>query len=319
MRAAGEKRDDGDPEPDSEIIRQTVTLSWPVEACGKTFHAALLKIGEAGGNSLRDVWRDAQKPLKSLSRQWHFRPSIPSRSRRGQADETAGGISRNREREILNQTATIMRSGFGRDLGSRGRYGWELSKTAADLKTYFSQDYKPTICTGAPGFAEYYEKKLAPLGGQSVEFRTLTSDAELLAKASAVKFVESVRNLPGGHPALGGASLATLRKPVASGDDVKSLILRLLESANADREAIAEVANAESSYEALKKLDAIGLSDAGIASKSQRGDLQEALGRIEATIRLAAYRAQYDAFWLSFSNSLKDIRAAHSEHCLCGS
>jgi hypothetical protein len=212
-----------------------------------------------------------------------------------------------------------MRSGFGRDLGSRGRYGWELSKTAADLKTYFSQNYKPTICTGAPGFADYYEKKLAPLGGQSVELRTLTSDADLLAKASAVKFVESMRNLPGGHPAWGGAGLTTLRKPVASGDDVKSRMLRLLESANADSDAIAEVAKAETSYDALKRLDAIGFADAGIASKKQRSDLQQALARIEAAIRLAAYRAQYDAFWLSFSNSLKDIRAAHAEHCLCGS
>ncbi|HKJ62506.1 MAG TPA: hypothetical protein VKA94_11040, partial [Hyphomicrobiales bacterium] len=97
------------------------------------------------------------------------------------------------------------------------------------------------------------------------------------------------------------------------------LILRLLEAANAEQNAIAKVAEAGNSYVALERLDRIGLSDAGISSRRQRADLQQALARIEAAIRLAAYRAQYDAFWLGFSNSLKDIGAAHAEHCVCGS
>ncbi|HKJ61003.1 MAG TPA: hypothetical protein VKA94_03280, partial [Hyphomicrobiales bacterium] len=208
MRANAEKApDDDDAQQHQTIIRQSVALSWPVTSCGRSYYSALQKIGKAGGNSLKDAWRDAQRPLKSMSRQWHFRPSVPKRSRRKQEGETIGAISRNRERAILIETGAIMRSGFGRDLGSRGRYGWEISKTAADLNTYFSQDYKPSICTGALAFAAYHEEKLAPLAGTSVRLRALASDAELLAKASAVAFIESVRNLSGGHPAWGGAGL----------------------------------------------------------------------------------------------------------------
>lgn len=320
MRArSDETPDEDDAQPDQTVIRQTVALSWPVAECGRTYHAALQKIGLSGGNNLRDVWRDAQRPLKSMSRRWHFRPSVPGRSRRGQEDRGAGTISRNRERAILLETGSLMRSGFRRDLGSRGNYGWEISKTAADLKSYFSQDFNPAICTGAPEFAAYYEEKLAPLGERSVRMRILSSDAALLAQANVVEFVESVRNRPGGHPAWGGAGLKALRKPVSSGDDMKARILRLLKSANAEEEAIALVAKAENAYEALKKLDQIGLKDAGISSRSRRADLRQSLARIEAAIRLAAYRAQYDAFWLSFANSLKDIHAAYREHCVCGS
>ena len=318
MRAHGEKAPDD--EDQQVIIRQTVALSWPIAPCGRSYHSALQKIGEAGGNALREVWRNARRPLKSMSRRWHFRPSVPKRSRRrGRNNETTGTISRKGERAILIETRSIMRSGFRRDLGSRGRYGWEISKTAADLKTYFSQDYNPSICTGAPDFAAYHEEKLSPLANTSTRLQKLASDAEILAGASVVKFIESTRNLPGGHPAWGGASLKTLQKPVSSGDGMKSLVLRLLESANAKPDAVAEVAKRKNAYEALKILDRIGLRDAGIPSRRRRAELRQVLGHIEAAVRLVAYRAQYDAFWLNFSNSLKDIRAAHKEYCVCGS
>lgn len=317
MRAQDEKEPK---EKDQTIIRQTVALSWPVASCGRNYHSALKKIGETGGNSLRDVWRDARRPPKSMSRRWHFRPSIPKRSRRRQRGEGDGAISRKRKRAILTKAGSIMRSGFRRDLGSRGRYGWEISKTAADLKTYFSQGFNPSICTGALAFADYHEEKLSPLGDTSVRLQELASDAEILAKASVVKFIENMRNLPGGHPAWGGAGLKVLQKPVSSsGDDMKSLILRLLESTNAKPDAIADTAKAENTYQVLKILDRIGLKEAGVSSRRLRADLRQVLGQIEAAVRLKTYRAQYDAFWLNFSNSLKNIRAAHKEHCVCGS
>ncbi|MBX2804375.1 MAG: hypothetical protein KTR19_00255 [Hyphomicrobiales bacterium] len=320
MRAEDEEEtDESAPPPEQTSISKTVALSWPVESCGRNYHSALKAIGEAGGNTLRDEWRDARRPLKSVSRRWHFRPSVPRRSRRGSAEQNAKAISRNREREILIDTGKIIRSGFRRELSSRGRYGWALTKTAADLKGYFSQDYLPTICTGVEGFASYYEGKLAPLGKRSLRMSALTRDAEILARTRVVDFIESVRNLPGGHPAWGGSGLESLKKSISSGDDMKALIVRLLESARAEPDAIAEIVKAETSYDALVRLDRIGLSKAGISPRKRRRNLQQVLARIEAAVRLVAYRSQYDAFWLSFYGSLEDIRDAHAEHCVCGS
>ena len=300
--------------------QKTVALSWPSSSCSRNFHSALLRIGDSGGNELREAWRAAQSPAASMSRRWHFRPSVPPRSRRNSRDDSsAGPISSSRERTIMTETASLMSSGFGRDLSSRGRYGWTISKTADDLKKYFTQQHIPSICTGALGFAAYYEEQLAPLGRRSDTLASLARDAVTLARTRAVAFVESARNLPGGHPAWGGAGLDTLKPSAAPGGDLKSLIVRMLRAVNADGETITEAGAAPNAYDAIRLLDETGLSDAGVPSRNRRAELGQALAAVEAAARIEAYRDQYDRFWKGFSGSLQAIRAAHAEHCACGS
>lgn len=297
-----------------------VSLSWPVAPCGLRYHAALQTIGENGGNSLRDVWRAVQKHPDGMSRRWNFRPVIPRRNSRSRVEPT-DGLPTAQVRQILTETAALMRSGSYRDLRRRGRYGWTISKTANDLRKYFSQDHNPAICTGAPAFAAYYEDQLAPLGRRSARLQSLVADAEILSRTRAVAFIENTRNLPGGHPAWGGARLETLvSAPQGSDDDeMQSLIVRMIHAAGVRPSVIDEIVNANSGYDAIERLDDIGLSDAGVSSRSQRSELGQALAAIEAAIRLAVYSEHYDKFWTGFSGNLTAIRAAHAEHCLCGS
>jgi hypothetical protein len=307
------------PSTDAETINgQTISMSWPVASCGRQFHSALIKIGEAGGNSLRNTWRAAQTPDKTMSRRWYFRPLVPKRSRRSGSDSADGPVSRSRERAIFTEAARRMSAGYERDIGRRGKYGWTIAKTTNDLKTYFSQEHNPAICTGALGFAAYFEDQLSPLGERSTKLASLVSDAALLARARAVELVENTRNLPGGHPAWGGARLDAIKPSANSGDDLKSVLVQMLQAVNAGPDAIEETAAADDIHSAIKHLDKIGLKAAGVTSKSSRSELGQAIATIEAAVRLAAYRDQFDIFWKGVSGPLDAIRSAYAKHCVCG-
>jgi hypothetical protein len=108
-------------------------------------------------------------------------------------------------------------------------------------------------------------------------------------------------------------------KPLnAAPGDMHDLIVNLLQAADFPNSEIEDIRKAEDAYQALELIKDAGL-EGDEPSKSLRGELRGALASIEAAVRLKAFRARYGAFWQGFRGALEAIRAAHAEHCVCGS
>ena len=321
LRAPGDDDDEDRPKrsaPASTVVEKTVALAWPVADCGGKFHAALRQIGDNGGARLREIWRNASRPDKSMSRGWLFRPSIPRRPGRRQNNEVeTAGLSAREVRDIYIEADRLTSAGYDTTLRESGKYGWIIDKVALDLRRYFLQDMKPAICTGAIRFADYHDDQLSPLRKHGERLAELAGEAETLARAKADEVFAAARDLPGGHPAWGGATLAALQLQSEAAKDMKTLLVEILEAANVSQERVEEVKGAEDTYHALIVLDDRGLK--GEAEKSVRDALREAIAAVEAAVRLVAVRQRQETLWQSFHGSLEAIRAAHGEHCVCGS
>jgi hypothetical protein len=193
-----------------------------------------------------------------------------------------------------------------------------LDKTANDLRKYFSQDTNPALCTGALGFASYYDEKLEPLGERRERRVRFAGLAEQFAREKAADVFEAARAVAGGHPAWGGATLITLKPKAAEAQTMQALLVDLLKSTGFPGNLVKEVGNAANAYDALERLDEHGLKSDAL-TKAMRSELREAVASIEMAVRLATFRDRYEVFWDGFHGRLDAIRAAHAEHCVCGS
>jgi hypothetical protein len=246
-----------------------------------------------------------------------FRPSRPSRNR-SKADDETGRVTRKQARALYSEASALVGAGHDRILRRKGPYGWMLDKTANDLRKYFSQDMNPALCTGALGFASYYEEKLEPLGKRRERRARFAGLAEQLAREKAAAVFESARVIAGGHPAWGGATLVTLKPEAAEAQNMHALLVDLLKSTGFPKELVEEAGSAANDYDALKRLDEQGLKSDAL-TKAMRSKLREAVASIEMAVRLAAFRDRYEVFWDGFHGRLEAIRAAHAQHCVCGS
>ncbi|MGF1620156.1 MAG: hypothetical protein ACFCUR_06050 [Rhodomicrobiaceae bacterium] len=297
--------------------RQSVSLAWRVANCGEQYHTALQEIGRNGGNDLRALLREARSADKTMSRRWMFRPSRPARSRSKTDDET-GRVARKQASALYSEASALVSAGYDRILRSKGPHGWMLDKTANDLRKYFSQDMNPALCTGALAFVSYYAEKLEPLGKRRERRARFAGLAEQFAREKAGDVFEAARTVAGGHPAWGGATLITLKPRGSETQSMQALLVDLLKSTGFPKEQVDEVANAANAYDALKRIDEQGLKSDTL-TKAMRGKLREAVASIEMAVRLAAFRDRYEVFWDGFHGRLDAIRAAHAQHCVCGS
>jgi hypothetical protein len=296
---------------------KTVTLEWQVSDCAGRFHAALRRIGDEGGSSLRDLWRNASRPDKEMSRRWMFRPAVPKRqSRRDRRADEGDGVSAKQARRVYLEADRLTSAGYDTSLRERGEFGWMIGKVAGDLKTYLSQEPNPAICTGVEGFTAYYEKKLSPLGLRGERLAKLADDANRLARDRAEAVLSAAREMPGGHPGWGGASLAALTPLSETPGDFKALLVDLLHSVNYPREKIEKIKAAGSAYHALEILDEAGLDEDGVP-KSIRAELRASVAAIEAALRLDSFRERHEALWKGFNGSLEAIRHVHGKACIC--
>jgi hypothetical protein len=321
LRLALDAPDNGDRDRDDASeggkMRQSVSLAWRVANCGEQYHTALQDIGTSGGNDLRELLSAARSADKSMSRQWMFRPSRPARSR-GKADDETGRVTRQQARTLYSEASALVSAGNDRSLRRKGPHGWTLDKTANDLGKYFSQDMNPALCTGALGFASYYDEKLEPLGERRERRVRFAGLAEQLAREKAADVFEAARAIAGGHPAWGGATLITLKPRAAETQTMQALLVDLLKSAGFPGDLVKEVGNAANAYDALKHLDEQGLKSDAL-TKEMGSKLKEAVASIEMAVRLAVFRDRYEVFWDGFHGRLDAIRAAYAEHCICGS
>jgi hypothetical protein len=292
-----------------------VMMSWPVAECGARYQTALQQIGENGGTKLRQLWREAASPDRMLPRRWLFNPDIPRRKAREDSIQVSA-LSAKEVRAIYLEAAEITSAGYETLLRRNGRYDWILSKTADDLSKYFGQEFKPAICTGAQEFAAYYEDKLAPLGKRRESLASLATQSEHLARETAAAALESLRHLPGGHPAIGGANLEAMKSVDTSTGDLKSLVIELAEAGLVDPNSLAAARAATDAFAALQ-----AIADEEMATedlpREWRSELRAAFGAIEAALRLAAHRDRYEQFWSGFYGKIQAIRDAHAEHCVC--
>ncbi|WP_088344950.1 MULTISPECIES: hypothetical protein [Rhodomicrobium] len=304
------------PRTGDSTAEDSVAIAWPVADCAGAYHAALTRIGADGGNMLRETWRAAAQPDKSMPRNWLFRPASPRRDTR-RVSETAGADAK-LQREVFIEAGELVSAGYDSALRQNGRYGWTISKVAEDLNKYFTQEPNPALCTGAIGFVAYYDERLAPLRQRAERLTALAGAARAMSREKAEALLESVRAASGGHPAWGGATLASL-KPVSDGpEDDKALILALMRVGNFSKDRIAEVSAAPDGYAALRMLDGIG-PKTGNMPAATREAMREAMSSIEAALRLGAAQSRYDRLWRGLNGSLQAIRDAHAKHCTCGS
>jgi hypothetical protein len=296
---------------------KTVTLEWQVSDCAGRFHAALHRIADEGGSTLRDLWRNASRPDKEMSRRWMFRPAVPKRqSRRERLADEREGVSTKQARRVYLEADRLTSAGYDPSLRERGEFGWMIDKVAGDLKTYLSQEPNPAICTGVEGFTAYYEKKLSPLGERGERLAKLAEDAERIARDKAEAVLSAVREMPGGHPAWGGGSLAALKPLNETPRDFKALLTDLLHSVNYPQEKLEKIEAAGSAYHALEILDEAGLDEDGVP-KSIRAELRASVAAIEAALRLDSFRERHEALWKGFNGSLEAIRHVHGKACIC--
>lgn len=316
-RTLEEDEEGGIKEPTTDDPNWTAVITWPVADCGTHFQAALRGIGEAGGNALREVWRSAAQPDASIPRRWLFKPDRTRRHGR-EDEEESRTISAREARSIFQEASEMTSLGYEKMLRRNGAFDWILSKTSGDLAKYFTQDSKPAICTGALEFASYYEEKLAPLGKRGDRLSSIAANAEALARERAAETFEAMRDLPGGHPAIGGASLEAMKSHDAQGSDLKTLVVGLLESARLEPDSLGQARSAADIFGALEAAAESDLDTQDLPGEA-RAELRDALGAIEAAARLKAYRARYEAFRTGFFGKIEAIRTAHAEHCACGS
>lgn len=323
LRAPGGERDEKDDkvgQPGASATNTgTAELAWPVTDCAGGYHAALRQIGEEKGNRLRDIWRAASRPEKSMRREWLFRPALPksaTRRRKKPSDDVTASIAAREAREIFVEAGRLLRSGYDPDLGLNGRYSFTLSKTSSDLRKYFSQDENAAICTGAIGFANYYEGKLSPLRKRGERLTALSAEGKQLARERTDAIFEAARGLPMGHPGWGGATLASLRPAEDRSSDLKAMVTDLAEVAGLPDEFAAELKTADGAYAALRAVEDYGLNAIELP-KETRADLRQALSAIEAAVLLETFVARYAGFWNGFYGSLEAIRDAHGKNCVC--
>lgn len=328
--------------PGDGAASDSTIVSWPVADCASRFYRQIVAVREQNadriGKALKAAWaRDRERRGR-----WLFAPSVSRRAKRvcrrwTRVWDWQRGRYRSRctryvtvrraspsgikptkaERAVIRLADKYVRS-RARDprLSSKQHYGWVSQKAASDVRRYLRQDKHPAICTGVEGFVGYYEERMADVTKKAKEFEEELAKARKLVEARIKSIRDIIKAEPGGHPGWGTAPLSL----ADDGDDrtLTELIAELVGLAD-DRASVADVTQAPSAYEALKRAKAV-TSDEGFKqlSKDTRKLILHTLTLLEAAEYIAAVGRHYSELDQSITGSLRALRAAHGEHCTCG-
>jgi hypothetical protein len=295
-------------------------IAWSIKDCAGGYYGALQEIRNQSEWQATERWKAAAKADPNLPKGWLFAPREERRSRRRRRQEpevTAASPIKN-QREIFAEASKIARAGRDTALDRDGNLGWTLGKASSDLDSYLSQPINPAICTGAPGFADYYEKRLADLVKRGEKLTVLAADAKRLAQDKAATAFRMVRELSDETPGWGGVTPVAAKAMAIRDDSLTGLAASLAELAAVPAEILGKVRQAQTPYAAL-----VPIHDAGIGAKGMpealRDSLSAAFAAIDAAARLEVIRERHAGVQGAFEGRIKAIRDAHGKHCVCQS
>jgi hypothetical protein len=294
-------------------------IAWSVRDCAGGYYGALQEIRNQSEWQATERWKAAAKADPNLPKGWLFAPKEERRSRRRRPEPEATAASPvKNQREIFAEASKIARAGRDTALDRDGNLGWMLGKASSDLDSYLSQPINPAICTGAPGFADYYEKRLADLVKRGEKLNALAADAKRLARDKAGTAFRMARELSDETPGWGGVTPVAAKAMVIRDDSLTGLAASLAELAAVPAELLAKVRQAQAPYDAL-----VPIHDAGIGAKNMpdtiRDSLSAAFAAIDAAARLEVIRERHADVQSAFAGRIKAIRDAHGKHCVCQS
>lgn len=299
----------------------TAEITWSVKDCAGGYYGALQEIRNKTEWQATEKWKAAAKADPNLPKGWLFAPKEERRSRRrrrrSEPEVTAASPVKN-QREIFAEASKMARTGRDTALDRDGNLGWVLGKIAGDLDNYLSQPINPAICTGAPGLADYYEKRLADLVKRGEKLSALAADAKRLAEDKAETAFRLVRELSDETPGWGGITPVAAKAMTIRNDSLTSIAASLAELAAVPAEILDKVRQAQAPYDAL-----VPIHDAGIGADGMpdgiRDSLRAAFAAIDAAARLDVIRERHAGVQSAFEGRIKAIREAHGKHCVCQS
>jgi hypothetical protein len=222
------------------------------------------------------------------------------------------------QREIFNEAGKLVRAGRDAALDRDANIGWALGKIGSDLDNYLAQPINPAICTGAPGLADWYEKRLADFVKRGEKLNALTSDATRLAQDKVETVFRLVRELSDETPGWGGITPVSAKAIPIRNDSLAGMAISLAELAAIPAATLEKVRQAKAPYDALLPVHEAGIGTDGMPDPI-RDALRTAFGAIDAAARLDVIRERNAGVLSAFEGRIKAIRDAHAKHCVCQS
>lgn len=295
-------------------------IVWAVRDCAGSYAGALQQIRQNEALRATEIWKEATRAESDLPRKWLFQAKTERRSRRRRRSEpevTASSPVKN-QREIYSEAAKFISAGRDPALNRDSNLGWVLGKVASDLDTYLSQPAKPAICTGGPGLADYYERRLAALTKHGERLSGLASDAKTMAQGKVESAFRAARDLSEETAGWGGVTPVAAKAMAIKADTLTGMTASLAELAGLSGELVAKIGSAPDAYEALKIVHEEGLGTDGLP-ELVRNEIRSALSAIEAAARIDAVNGRHSGVQTAFMGRVAGIREAHATHCVCES
>jgi len=300
---------------------------WIVAHCGRRYHAQLQAIRDNDIATLKSRIAAAARPGAAFTGRWLTpgagtrRVKVWDRRRRRHRWRTvATGPRLSREEAAIVRAArqVVARRGVGRLLKhSMERY--RVSWIVRDIRHYTGQDYRATICTGGPGYADSIDQLVAKFTKKAETPATQLAKALSLARVRLEEVREAVNDTTGST-----GTVSTVAAEADAEPDVAVFAGQLADEVKALTDEIAAAeATAASAEQWLSRLDALGdsLGEDSPLSGGENGDLRARLVRAlrltEAAVYLHESHRRYAAIKAAIGSVLDAVRKAHDEECRC--
>lgn len=321
----------------------TATLRWAAASCASGFYSEIVKVRNGSGSGIAAALKAARSRDRARPGRWLFPPRYKSartkrkcvrRAKRwssareryvsrctGYRTETPAiasmGDPTKTERKIFNFASRYVSArAVDRELARTRDSGWAANRVSQNLRGFLKQDASPAICTGALGFLDYFDQRMAGFTRRADKFDEMAGKSWHRAVIRTGEAQEAIKSETGGHPGWGAAPLDM--KSASDQTTLKSQIEVLARIAS-DPELDQRVAEAENSFEALRAMSAyFKTAEAKALGPATRGAMYRALSAIEAADYIGAVARHYSDLRHSIMGSMATIRRAHLANCTCG-
>ncbi|MGI9413360.1 MAG: hypothetical protein ACR2PM_06815 [Hyphomicrobiales bacterium] len=272
----------------------------PPGVCAAAYHDALSGIAETDLPALKRSVKSVNTGWRKLSGNWVF---PPIRLRKDKSYRT-----------LVYRASRLIRT-RGIDLRLRAHLRNQLvTRVATDLKVYATQRPAAALCTGAQGYMDILQERLAPLRKRAVQTATYFERAAQIADWK-----------------LAEADIALVRNVKSSantdGNDVRARLDRMTAEARAARRLWSVIVDADAApgrlvghFETLR-----AMRDRLKPAKPRRRSaltvhwqaLRIALSGLESLAYIQASHAKTHEVEGAFLEAISAVRAAHRTNCSC--